>query len=93
MAEERETYPPLPIVKRVCKELGWTYEDLAREVHKLTGTSTPGPNFIAQCVHGSRRFGPDTAAAIEAATGGRLKREWLVWGDQAPEDLSAASNG
>ncbi len=92
MTGERETYPPLPIVKEVCKELGWTYDDLAREAQKHTGTATPGPNYIAQCVSGSRRFGPDTAAAIETATGGRLKKEWLVWPDQAPEDLGQAAN-
>jgi len=93
MTKERTFYPPLPVVKQVLKALGWTYYDLAREVQKLTGTATPGPNYIAQCVSGFRRFGPDTAAAIEAATGGRLKREWLVWPDQAPEVLGKVSAG
>ena len=91
MSDERTKYPPLPIIKLVCKDLGWTYEDLARETQKHTGTTTPGPNYIAQCVSGDRRLGPDTAEAMEKATGGRLKREWLVWGDQAPEALEAAN--
>ena len=85
MTKRRSAYPPLPIVKKVCKDLGWTYYDLAIKAQKHTGTSTPGANYIAQCVHGTRRFSPDTAAAIDAATRGRIRREWLVWPDQAPE--------
>jgi hypothetical protein len=85
MTEGRATYPPLLIVKQVCKDLGWTYEDLARKTQKITGTDVPGANYVAQCVCGVRRFGPDTAEAIEKATRGRLKKEWLVWPGEAPE--------
>ncbi|HQT96856.1 MAG TPA: hypothetical protein PK416_03120 [Thermodesulfobacteriota bacterium] len=91
MAGERTKYPPLPIIKAVCKELGWTYDRLAIETQKHTGTTTPGPNYIAQCVSGDRCLGRDTAKAMELATGGRLKREWLVWGELAPDTLEAVN--
>ncbi|OGQ00794.1 MAG: hypothetical protein A2Z40_04265 [Deltaproteobacteria bacterium RBG_19FT_COMBO_60_16] len=85
-------YTPLRAIKDASRELGLTYEQFAERVQEQTkGTSlegSPGAPFLAQLVCGDKRPSPEMADAIAKASGGRIRREDLIW----PEDADKAVN-
>ncbi len=60
-------------------------EDLA----KLIGVTRA---YIAHIENGIRRPSPDIALAIERATGGEIKKEWLVFPEAYKEEIEAYLN-
>ena len=73
-------------LKQIREKLGLTQEEFAWKI----GISR---SFYALIENGKRGISPDIAIAIEQATDGEIKKEWLVFPSQYQEEIEAYIKG
>ena len=67
-------------LKAIREKQGLTQEEFAKKI----GISR---SFYALIENEKRKISPDVALAIEKATGGEIKKEWLVFPDAYKEEI------
>jgi len=73
-------------LKQIREKLGLTQEEFAWKI----GISR---SFYALIENGKRGISPDIAIAIEQATDGEIKKEWLVFPSQYQKEIKAYIKG
>ena len=76
---------PNEIIKVYRIREGLTQEEFAKKI----GVSR---SYYALIENGIRNVSPDTAIAIEKATGGEIKKEWLVFPEEYQKEIEEYLN-
>ena len=74
------------VIEHYRKKHNLTQEEFA----KLVGVSR---SYVALIENGIRKPHPETAIAIERATNGEVKKEWLIFPDDYREEIQAYIEG
>jgi len=72
-------------LKQIREKLGFTQEEFAN----LIGISR---SFYALIENKKRGISPDIALAIEQATGGEIKAEWLIFPEKYQQEIKEYLN-